>query len=98
MDKQAAYELGVQLALRDAGLVKESAMDPVVQKGIQKRRLMATDDKNPYAKNWSPNVPRTSTEKAYDRPSMTAGPPKMAPLGHASGGGTPGPYKGVSGG
>lgn len=35
MTKQAAYDLGVKLALEDAGLVKKSAKDPVVPKPVR---------------------------------------------------------------
>ncbi len=96
MDKQSSYELGVIAALCDAGIVKESAMDPVVQKGMQQRRLEATAGGNKYSKGWSPKVPRTPTEKAYDAPSRTAGPPKMAPRDFTAEAGKK--FKGVSGG
>lgn len=95
MDKQAAYELGVRLALEDAGLVKESAMDPGIRKGVQQRRSSATAEGNRYAGGWSPNVPKTPSEKIMaTSKSGVGGPPKLPPIDHSAEAGKK--FKGVS--
>ncbi len=65
MNKQAAYELGVELALREAGLLKEAydpnaPMDPGVRRGIRERRWGAVEQGNQYAKGYNKNVPMSS--------------------------------------
>lgn len=87
MNKQAAYELGVRIALFDAGLLKEGqgTMDPVVQKGIQERRTSAMAEGSGYAKGWSPNVPKTPTEKILaTTKSMIGGPPRLPPIDYSA--------------
>ena len=101
MNKEAhdeAYNEGVKLALQDAGLLKKGAMDPIVQKGIQQRRTSATAGGNRYAGGWSPNVPKTPTEKAMKAPSLVGGKPKLPPVDYSAAAGKASRYtKQISG-